>query len=150
MGLRRDRKGMIAIVDALVFVMLLSMAATWLFVFSNLEDAEEPMAKTISDDIFTMEIRISDVMDSEDTKVLPISTLMAAAMNTGRTQSLESFISQTLDQLIPGMYGYYLIVGYNGHTMEFHRHSDREMSSEYTCDHIIDGAGVLTSTLSIY
>lgn len=149
-GLRRDKKGMIAMMDALVFILLLSMAATWLFVFNNTMEPEEPMAKTVSEDIFSMEVRTSDMTDLSDTKVLPIQTLMASTMNSGRTGRLSSFLSETLDQLIPEIYGYDLILEYNGRTLEFHRQSDNGMSSEYVCDHIIDGAGTLRSTLRIY
>ena len=150
MGLRGNRKGTIAVIDAMVFIVLLSMAATWLFVYTNMSENEEPMAKTISDDIFAVEVRTCDLMDLEDTKVLPIETLIAATMNTGDYDRTERFLSVTLEQLIPGVYGYEFIIEYNGRSMHFERQSGRELGSEYAQDHIIDGAGTLHSVLRIY
>ena len=149
-GLRKDRRGMIAVFDAMIFVLLLSMAATWLFVFSSMEDIEEPMAKTVSDDIFSMEMRTSDLMDLNDTKVLPIETLIAATMKNGHSERTERLLSETLDELIPQVYGYDFELEYEGHTMLFHRDSERELSSEYSSDYPVEGAGVLRSTLKIY
>ena len=150
MGLKKNRKGMIAVFDAMVFIVLLSMAATWLFIFTSVSETEEPMAKTVSDDLFLVEVRTCDLMYLEDTKVLPIETLIAATMIDGRCQRTEQFISLTLEQLIPEVYGYDLILEYKGKTLHFQRASDREMSSEYCEDHIIDGAGILHSELRIY
>ena len=149
-GLRKNRKGMIAVFDALVFIVLLSLAATWLFVFTSISETEEPMAKTVSDDLFLVEVRTCDLMYLEDTKVLPIETLIAATMVDGRCQKTEQFISKTLEQLIPEVYGYDFILEYKGRALHFQRASDREMSSEYSEDHIIDGAGTLHSELKIY
>ena len=149
-GLKKNRKGMIAVFDAMVFIVLLSMAATWLFIFTSVSETEEPMAKTVSDDLFLVEVRTCDLMYLEDTKVLPIETLIAATMIDGRCQRTEQFISLTLEQLISEVYGYDLILEYKGKTLHFQRASDREMSSEYCEDHIIDGAGTLHSELRIY
>ena len=150
MGLRKDRKGTVAMMDALFFIILITMAAGWLFSFYDASEEEEPMAKRISDDLFMVEVRTCDLTDLEDTKVLPITTLTAATMNDGDTGRTESFISSIVDDLIPEMYGYELLLEYNGNTLFFHRMSDRPMSSEYECYHHIDGAGTLRSILRIY
>ena len=79
-----------------------------------------------------------------------METLIAATMIEGRCQKTEQFISMTLEQLVPAVYGYDLVLEYKGKTLHFQRVSDREMSSEYCTDHIIDGAGTLHSELRIY
>ena len=150
MGLRRDRKGMIAMMDAMILIILLSAATTWLFVFNETDDIEEPMAKTVSDDLFMIEVKTNDLTGLGDTKVLPIETLIASTMNSGDTERTERFIRSTLDALIPEVYGYELILEYNGHSMRFSRGGSGQMSSEYSSKHIIDGAGVLTSHMIIY
>ena len=149
-GLRRDRKGAIAMFDALVFLFLLGMVATWLFAFGGIMEPEEPMAKTVSDDIFSMEVRTCDLMYLDDTKILPIETLISADMNSGGCGKLDPFLSATLEELIPEMYGYEFILEYGGHVIRYWRSSDRTLSSEYIEEHQIDGAGVLISTLRIY
>ena len=150
MGLKRNRKGMVAVFDAMVFIILLSMAATWLFIFTNIPETEEPMARTVSDDLFLIEVRTCNLMYLEDTKVLPIETLIAASMSDGRCQKTEQFISSTLEQLIPKVYGYELILEYRGRTLHFQRVSDRVLSSEYAADHPVDGADSLRSILRVY
>ena len=35
-GLRRDRKGVVALFDAMIFIVMLTVAATWLFVFTSM------------------------------------------------------------------------------------------------------------------
>ena len=149
-GLNRNRKGTVAIIDAMVFIVLLSVAATWLFVFTNITETEEPMAKTVSDDIFSMEVRTCDLMYLDDTKILPIETLISADMNSGGCGKLDPFLSATLEELIPEMYGYEFILEYGGHVIRYWRSSDRALNSEYIEEHQIDGAGVLISTLRIY
>ena len=150
MGLRRDRKGIVAMFDAMIFVVLLTMAATWLFVFTSLEESDEPMAKTVSDDIFSVEVRTCDLLYLNDTKILPMDTLLAASMNSGQTGKTETYLSELLDQLIPAVHGYEFTVEYRGHTMYLCRQSDRELSSEYSDERIIDGAGTLRSCLKVY
>ena len=149
-GLRKDRKGIVAMFDAMIFIVLLTMAATWLFVFTSLEEPDEPMAKTVSDDIFSVEVRTCDLLYLNDTKILPLDTLLASSMNSGQTGKTEAYLSELLDQLIPAVYGYEFTLDYRGHSMYLCRHSDRELSSEYTDERIIDGAGTLISHLRIY
>ena len=150
MGLRGNRKGIVAMFDAMIFVVLLTMAATWLFIFTSMEEPEEPMAKTVSDDIFSVEVRTCDLLYLNDTKILPIDTLLAASINSNQTSKTETYLSELLDQLIPAVYGYEFTVEYKGHSMYLCRQSDRELSSEYSGERIIDGAGTLKSSLRIY
>ena len=150
MGLRGNRKGIVAMFDAMIFVVLLTMAATWLFIFTSMEEPEEPMAKTVSDDIFSVEVRTCDLLYLNDTKILPIDTLLAASINSNQTGKTETYLSELLDELIPAVYGYEFTVEYKGHSMYLCRQSDRELSSEYSGERIIDGAGTLKSSLRIY
>ena len=150
MGLRNNRKGIVAMFDAMIFIVLLTTAATWLFVYTSMEEPDEPMAKRVSDDIFSVEVRTCDLLYLEDTKILPMDTLLAASMNSDRTGKTELYLSELLDQLIPAVYGYELTLEYSGHSMYLYRQSDRPMSSEYTAERQIDGAGTLTAMLRIY
>ena len=59
--------------DALIFIFLISLVGTWLFAYANATDTEEPMAKTVSDDFFSMEVRTYEITWLNDTKVLTIS-----------------------------------------------------------------------------
>ena len=150
MGLRKDRKGTIAMMDALIFIFLISLMGTWIFTIGNIAETGEPMAKTVSDDFFSVDVGTKDLMYLGDTKVLPVETLIAASMNEGMTGKVSAFVSGTMDDLIPEAYGYEFVLKYNGHTMRFQRTSDRELTSEYTEVHQIEGAGELISTLKIY
>ena len=149
-GLRKDRKGMVAMFDAIVFVILLSAAATWLFVFSSIDEPDEPMAKRVSDDMFSVEMRTCDLMYLDDTRILPLDTLVAASMCSGSTDKAETHLTELLDQLIPAVYGYEFTLEYEGHSLYLSRTADRPLSSEYTDERPIEGAGTLMSCLRIY
>ena len=149
-GLKRNRKGMVAMMDAMIFLFLISLVATWLFAFSGIADTEEPMAKEITDDFFSMEVRTCDLMYLDDTKILPIGTLIAANMNTGEMERTEEFVSKVINDMVPDCYGYELILEYGGHSLSICRQSYRPMSSEYITDHEIDGADPLKSILRVY
>ncbi len=150
MGLRKDRKGTIAMMDALIFIFLISLVGTWLFAYANATDTEEPMAKTVSDDFFSMEVRAYEITWLNDTKVLTVGTLIAASMNDGRTTMMSEFVSSTMEDMIPEAYGYNFTLEYNGNTMSFCRQSNRELSSDYSGTCPIEGAGELRYRLEIY
>ncbi len=150
MGLKKNRKGTIAMMDALIFIFLISLVGTWLFAFVNVEETEEPMAKTVSDDFFSIEVETKEIMWLSDTKVLPIGTLIAASMNEGRTSKTSEFIHATIEDIIPEVHGYDFTLEYRGNTMHFQRQSDRQLGSEYSGSVAIDGAGDLNYTLKIY
>jgi len=134
MVLRDDRKGVVSIVDAMIFVTLIAVVSMCLFSFFVSEHQEEPMAKTVCDDLISVELKASDVFDTEDSDVYRISDLIATGMVSGRTDRVESYVSQTLDGLIPKMHGYELTISYDGKTMTFAREGGQEMTSEYSVD----------------
>lgn len=149
-GLRRDRKGMVEFVDTMVFLCLLSVAAAGIFSFVTFEQPEEPLAKTISDDLLSSSVRVSDVTDSLDGKVFPIGTVIAASLNSGDTMKVQRYLLRSLDDLIPGVYGYEMKFTYGDRAIVVERHSPRSVTSEYHSEIRIDGAGVLEYSLLIY
>ena len=150
MELRKNRKGMIAMMDALIFIILISMAASWLFISNEDMHDEEPMAKSVSNDLFAVEVRTCDLMYLGDTKILPLRTLIAATMSDGRTEKTEGFVSSTLEELIPPYYGYELTLEYKGNLLHFQRETERQLSSEYITEYDIEGTGTLIVCLRIY
>lgn len=74
-----NRKGSIAMIDAMIFIILLSAVSVTMFANimpDNVHDG--PNAKTVCDDLFSMKLDSSTLFDTEDTQILPISTLIAA------------------------------------------------------------------------
>lgn len=149
-SLKKDRKGMIAIIDALVFLTLMSAVAFGLFACTSDTNTEEPLAKTITEQLFDTEVRLNDLCDTGDSQIEPLYMIAAVNLNTGYTESTEDFIRDTLNILLPGFCGYDLTVEYNGHSFSISRGSDRELSSEYTTEIPIGDAGALSVRMMIY
>lgn len=150
MDLRRDRKGIVAIVDALVFISILSIAAFGLFAYSGCADTEEPMAESVSNDLFSMELMACDVYRTSDTSIYPLPTLIAVNMASGNTDSIGDFLKDTLDGLVPGYCGYSLTIGFLGNQMVVERQGMNELSSSHSSEFHIAGSEVMTYVLEIY
>ena len=150
MVLRKDSKGMIAFMDAMVFLTLLSIVAVCLFTYTSTMGADEPLAKTVSDQLYGSEVIACDVLDCKDTEAIPLPTAIAVGLRNGNTVDVEDILTRTLELMIPGIYGYELQLTYEGHSMTVYRRSGGEIISEYSSEISINGAGTLVSTLSIF
>lgn len=140
MVLRNDGKGMISLVDAMIFVTLLSIVSVSLFSFYASEYQEEPMAKNICNEIISIDLRASDVFETTDSDTYSISDLIASGINSDRTEKIESYIENSIDELIPINDGYRLTITYGDRTMEFEREMGSIVDSEYSTDvDIING-----------
>lgn len=144
-----NRKGTVALIDAMVFLSLMSVVAVGIFAYIGYAEIEEPMAKSVTDDLFSVKVKASDLTDSEDSKLYPIAVLISANMASGDTEFTERYLAETMDCLIPEMYGYVLALGYEGHLLSVERTSLRDISSDYSSEINIDGAGTLSYRLVI-
>lgn len=149
-GLKGNRKGMFAVIDALFFLCLMSLVVTGLFAYLSVTEQNESTAKTVSDDLFSMNVRTCDLSGTEDTNIHPIEVLIAAGINGGRGGMVKDFLYGILNDMIPLSAGFSLELEYNGVTLRVDRWSDRPMSSEFETEHSISGAGKLRSKMTLY
>lgn len=148
--MRDDRKGFVSIVDAMIFVTLIAVVSMCLFSMFITEYQEEPMANSVCDGLISIELKSSDVFDTEDSDVYHISDLIASGLSSGKTAKLQSYISKTVDGMIPGMHGYSLTVTYRDKAMSFERDGGSQLTSEYSTDVNILNGSTVRYELKIY
>ena len=141
---------MVAIVDALVFISVLSIAAFGLFAYTDCSETEVTMAESISNDLFSMELKACDICDTSDTTVYPISTLIAVCIEENDVHSAEQFLKSTLDSMIPATHGYSLTIEFNDSVISVQRQGADEVSSSYETDHDVEGIGKMRSMLTLF
>ncbi len=146
----KNKKGVIALIDAMIFLVLIAVIGTSLFAYSAINDSTEPMAKTVCDDLFSMELHACDVYDTEDTQIYPVSVLLAANMNTKNESYVNDYVSKILDELIPKIYGFDMELKFNNNVVHLERSSNRELTSEYSETIEISHTEGLNVSLKIY
>ena len=143
-------RGMISIVDALIFISVLTVAATMLFAaMDHHSGTDDPMAGDIVDEFLSVELRSCDVFDTKDTVTYPSGVLLAAMVNSEDPHT-EGFVRTMLDSMVPNVYGYDVTIGYGERTMGTGRPADGDLTSRCrTSVPIVDGK-CLTVELRIY
>ncbi|MFA7044420.1 MAG: hypothetical protein WC186_08745, partial [Bacteroidales bacterium] len=106
MDLNKNKKGMIAIVDALIFLTIMSTVVIGMFSYVVVQETEQPLAKTINDDFFSIKLKASDIYPTDDDQTYPIADLIAADLNSGSYGNAEQYVKNAIDMMVPQMYGY--------------------------------------------
>ncbi len=146
-----SRKGNIAMIDAMVFLILLSAVSVTMFTSTDTaEIRDEPIAKTVCDDLFSMRVSASILFDTDEGQILPISMLIASNMSSGHTDEMRAFVKGMMDELVPDMYGYELTMEYNGKKIDVGRQGQRDLSSEYTCSQHVVGPMYMDVHIRLY
>ena len=146
-----NRKGSIAMIDAMIFIILLSAVSVTMFANIMSDDVHDgPNAKTVCDDLFSMKLDSSTLFDTEDAQILPVSTLIAANMNSGHKEEMRSFIKRVMDDLVPDTYGYDISMTFKGDEMIVERHAGGDISSEYSCSQPVVGSMHMDVRIRLY
>ena len=124
-----NRKGMISIIDAVIFISLLSVIAAMLFAFPHSDGGNNPMAGEIAEQFLSMELMASDVLDTDDSKTYPISMLIAAEINSGNTDAAEMMVKEVFDRIVPSGHGYAVELDYEGKKIRVDRQWDCDVTS---------------------
>ena len=141
-------KGMISIIDVIIFVSILSMVSVAMFSLADTDaNTEDQMAGDIVDTFLSMELRSCDVMGTGDTATYPISILLASLINSDDPYALE-FVEGIFDGMIQEPYGYELMIEYDGRTIETGTLLN-DISSKYRTSVPIVNDKCLTISLSI-
>lgn len=131
MALRDDRKGMISLMDAMIFVTLMALVSASLFTMYCIDDSDEPDAKDICDEFISIRLKASDVFDTEDSEVYDISTLIASHMASDTEDEVEEYIENVIDDLVPKTYGFRFEINVGDESIICQRESTGELISEY-------------------
>lgn len=104
MHMKKDRKGLTGIMDAVIFMVLISMAFSALYVYdSGNNDFRD--ASDITDEILSAKFSLNDVTDYEDSKIVCFTDLLAVTTITNDERVIEYLVS-LLDSTtgMPGSY----------------------------------------------
>ena len=107
-----DRKGMTAMVDAMIFIVIMGLAVSAIFAFGGEEPAANN-ASSISDSIFSAKLRTCDFIDTDDSGLVPMPDIAAFYILTGEGEAGD-YIQSILDSLMQRPHSYSLEIGYKG------------------------------------
>jgi hypothetical protein len=144
--MRMNRKGMAAVMDAMLFIAVLGLAASAIFVHIS-DDPDEPLAGRIHRDIFATELRVSDVFDADDSRVVPIDIIIAAHLSSGEGD-VEEYLRSLLRAMVPIPHGFELRCEFRGSVMTISEGGGTP-SSGYSSERPAAG-GILKTTLTIF
>lgn len=145
-----NRKGMISIIDAIVFLSMLSIICIALFTMSDAgSDDEMPDAWSVADRIMQVELKEYDCFDTDDNGNCSFAVIIASRIHQNDTEEITAIIQNILDDSIPGPYGYALSLEYEGKRIEIDKGEGEKDRSRYTgtCD--IIGGKILKIDLRI-
>ena len=125
-----NRCGMISLVDAMVFVSVISIVAVAIFSLSGHPETEDgPLAGDVVDTFLSVELKACDVMDTDDTAIYPISILISSMINSDDPHTYK-LLKELFDGMIPEPYGYELTMTYGDHTTYVERKMDGDAASK--------------------
>lgn len=124
-----NRMGMISIMDAVIFIALITVIAAMLFAFPHSDDDNGPLAGEITKQFLSIELKASDVLDTEDSKTYPISMLIAAEINSGDIDDATAMVKDVFDRIVPSGHGFVAELEYDGKKIRVDRQRDSDVTS---------------------
>ncbi|MDR2698444.1 MAG: hypothetical protein LBB30_02035 [Candidatus Methanoplasma sp.] len=111
----KDKKGMTAMVDAMIFIVIMGMAVSAMFSFGG-ENPVPNDASSVSDCIFSSKLRMCDLVDTEESGPVSIPDMAAFYILTGEGKT-AGYLESILDSLFQRPGSYRLDIEYQGSTM---------------------------------
>lgn len=121
-------------VDAIIFIMVMGLAVTALCAHSNTDGIDQTDASTISEELFSANLRMCDFVDTDETGLISMPDLMAFHIITGESTILEH-VDAVLRSLTQRADAFFLNVEYNGDSISIGSDDGIPLSSsvkEYT------------------
>ena len=140
--MRFNRKGMVAVMDAMFFVIILGIAISAIFAYMP-QEYDEPMAERVHNDLMRTELRTSDVFDINDTRILPIEEILAAHLTSGEGE-IEEYLYEVLRSMIPVSHGFVFECEFKGESLSV-GNSDGNVTSSYESQTDVAGSTLFTS-----
>ncbi|MDR1405031.1 MAG: hypothetical protein LBJ20_05650 [Candidatus Methanoplasma sp.] len=124
----KNRKGITAMVDAMMFIVVMGLAVSALFAFGG-EDIQNEDASSVSDSIFSAKLRIRDFLETDDSKLVSMPDMVAFGILTG-DNTVFDYIENIMNSLMQRPYSYCMEIEYNGSSVTIGRlHGDAVSSS---------------------
>ncbi|MCL2295551.1 MAG: hypothetical protein FWC29_00500 [Methanomassiliicoccaceae archaeon] len=143
----RNKKGMTAMVDAMIFIVVLGIAVSALFAYSG----EEPVstdATSVSESIFSAKLHICDLTEIDDSGLISMPDAVAFSILTGDKKAIE-YIKSILDSLTHRPKAYCLTIDYRGETVKIGETGGDPVSGS-TKEYTVTYGGSITVDLKFY
>lgn len=147
MHLRNDRRGMTAMIDAMIFIIIMGLVVSAVFAMDDDEDVEPNNASAMCKKLIQTDLRLCDVMDTEDQSGMMMPDLMAACTMSDELSS--EYITDVLDSITERPGAYRLTMDYNEKELVLGT-GDGTPVSGYTTESPISFGGILTITLELF
>lgn len=144
----KNKKGMTAMVDAMIFIVIMGIVATVYFSSGHIDNSEMNESSEITDDIFSTKLKINDLIDTEENGLISIGDLIVSHLYSNN-DSITEYLEDILRTLLQRPDSYRLELTYGDLSCTIGNGYGDPLSS-CTKEHTVTFGGVLTSSLSIY
>ncbi len=141
-----NRKGMLAMVDAMVFVVII-MAAAAVMVHTANTGTSDSDAGDVLESVMSSKVRMSDLREDGDGSLVKVSDMIALDLVSGTTDALE-FAEGCLESFSKGR-PFLLSVEYDGKTAAIGTEGSRPASSA-SMDLPVTTGGSVHAELTLY
>ena len=111
----KNKRGMTAMVDAMIFIVIIGLAVTAMFSFNNNEKGTND-ASSMLESIFTAKIRTNDLIEADESGIVGIPDMVAVFILTGEGTVID-YIKEILDSAMQRDGAYYMEIEYQGRTV---------------------------------
>jgi len=146
--LNPGKKGVASVIDAFMFITVITLIAAGMFAYSSLTSEEGAEAKALHDTFFDIELRTNDLFEETDTQSVRMCDLVAAHMASGKGD-VKEYAEGVLSSIIPPIYGYEFIFEYEGRVMII-GDGGCTLRSQYSSEIVILGGKMMRTSLSLY
>jgi len=143
----RNKKGLTAMVDAMIFIVILGLAASAMFAFNG-DDPEPNDASSITDSIFSSKLRACDVIDTNDSRLIGMPDIAALCILT-EDDNIKDYLGSILDSLLQRPGSYSLSIDYMGESVTIGSGKGEAVSGSVK-EFIVTYGGTITVDLNIY
>ena len=112
--MRFDRRGMVAVMDAMFFIIILGLVVSAIFVYMP-QSQDGPSSESVHKDLMRTELRFCDVFDGEDTRTVRMDTVLAAHTLSGKGD-IDGYLHDVLRSMIPAQHGFVFTYVFNDGT----------------------------------
>ena len=144
--MQMNRKGMLAMVDAMVFVVII-MAAAAVMVHSAHTGTSDSDAGDVLESVMSSKVRMSDLREGGDGSIVKVSDMVALDLLSGTTDALD-FVEECLGSFSKGR-PYLLTVSFGDHQAILGSEGSRPASSA-SVDLPVTTGGAIHAELVLY
>jgi hypothetical protein len=143
----KNKKGMTAMVDAMIFIVVMGMVVSVMFAFSGGEPVQDDTS-AVSDSIFTSKLKVCDVLETDESGLVSVTDMSAFYILTGEGRIAE-YIEDVLDSLFQRPDSYRVEISYLGGTVTVGNGKKDAVSSSHK-EYTVTYGGTIEVDLRVY